>query len=228
MNLSDHKDRRQRDVWQYCPDKEKLYNPKQDRRGFFERTGLSEERIEFICTHKKGVGSHILGAAGEFGLKDYYLDNHPDISDIHLQDDHNKSETGDFSFCYKGHVFTTVEVKTAKRIQKDVYPFSSSASISHRDRKKVVFPDGSMVETGVILRNEYDILAVNMWHCFGQHVFVFAKLNDLPAETSKSFTEEQKKFIIKSTVKVSWPAVHPFYEDITQVLDSLIEERMAA
>lgn len=232
-------DRRQRNIWQYCPGEGRLYDPANETRSFFERTGLSEDRIEEICKIKKGVGSHILGAAGEFGFKDHYLDVNPDIQGIHFQDDHNKNEKGDFSFIYKGLYVSTLEVKTAKRIEKSKakkkkpeYPFRTAASISHRDKKMLYFPDGSVLETGAVIEGEYDILAINFWHCFGQHVFSFVRLDDLPREgaasTSKSLiraTPEQKAQLIKGSVQVTWPPVAPFTDDLCELLDEEIIRR---
>lgn len=221
-------------VWKYCPEPKQVYDSKHDARSFMQRLGLDETRLEVMATQKKGFFSHLLGGASEFAFQEQYLENHPDITDVCAQGDHCKSEKGDYRFRYKGHWIKlptfedlTVEVKCARKIKplktKPIYPFRSAVNISHRDKTKILMPDGTTEETNVIFADEYDILAVDFWHAFGQHVFIFARLIDLPKEIDGI---EIRSKVIKSNVHVSWPPEHPFTDDFYGLLDQILTEKV--
>jgi hypothetical protein len=76
-----------------------------------------------------------------------------------------------------------------------------------------------------LLVGGFDLLAVNLFE-FGQEWrFAFAKNSDLPRTTSSKYTPEQRKFLLATSVRITWPLQPPFYEDPFTVLDIIAAEK---
>src|SRR5690606_17133897 len=142
-------------------------------------------------------------------------------------DDHDRKKKGDRRIVYKGHTFI-IEVKSlqtamCRKTGEDTW--TGKSQVDGSDRRIVKFPDGSELNTTLLLRGEFDILAVNCF-AFGENWrFVFAKNSDLPTSTFRRYTEEQRKQLIASLVPVSWPPQPPFTDDPFKLLNELLHEK---
>lgn len=148
------------------------------------------------------------------------------VKEVSKDDDHDRKKKGDRTFVYKSKRFT-VEVKslqTAMCKKNEDGTFFGKAQVDGSDRRVVKFPDGSELNTTLLLKGEFDILAVNCF-AFGEGwKFVFAKNADLPSSTFKKYSEEQRKQLIASLITVTWPPQPPFFEDPFPLLDELLTQ----
>lgn len=87
------------------------------------------------------------------------------------------------------------------------------------DRRQVELPNGSSLTTTCLLRDEFDILAVNVFEFSKQWRFVFAKNQDLPASTYRAYTPYQRRHLLATMVAVCWPPQPPFREEPFTLMD---------
>ena len=80
------------------------------------------------------------------------------------------------------------------------------------------------MNTTLLLRGEFDVLAVNLFAFEDQWQFLFARNSDLPTSTYRKYTEVQRQQLLASLVTVTLPAEPPFYTDLCQLLDEMIAE----
>lgn len=141
-------------------------------------------------------------------------------------DDHDRTHKGDRVVTYKGQRFS-VESKSLQTntIRKIGEKWTGKAQVDASDRRVITLPDGSKLNTTLLLVGEFDILAVNVFSFEDDWRFVFAKNRDLPRSTFRDYSPQQHLHLIASLVPVSWPPEPPFYPDIRPLLDDLARER---
>lgn len=79
------------------------------------------------------------------------------------------------------------------------------------------------MNTTLLLRGEFDILAVNCYAFEEKWNFQFAKNNDLPCSTYKKYTKQQRSKLIASLIPVKWPPEMPFRNDLKSLLDEMVQ-----
>jgi hypothetical protein len=89
------------------------------------------------------------------------------------------------------------------------------------DRRIVKFPDGTELNTTLLLRGEFDLLAVNCYAFGDKWRFVFAKNSDLPFSTFGKYTKAQKEGLIASLIPITWPPKAPFTDNPFPLLNEL-------
>ena len=191
-----------------------------------KRWSISESELTEIIDHNPSLRGIMLGYVAEKKFHDAYL-NHQLITEVGKDDDHDRKKKGDRRILYKGRRLT-IEVKSlqtamVKNLGGDYW--MGKSQVDGIDRRIIKFPDGTDLNTTLLLRGEFDLLAVNCFS-FGQKWrFAFAKNKDLPASTYKKYTEAQRRQLIASLVTVTWPPKPPFTDDLFKLLNQLIKER---
>lgn len=168
----------------------------------------------------------MLGYVAEKKFHDAFL-THPKITEKGKDDDHDRKKKGDRRIIYKGKSFT-IEVKSLQTAMvKQLGPdeWAGKSQVDGSDRRIVKFPDGSELNTTLLLRGEFDLLAVNCYGFGGKWRFAFAKNKNLPTSTFRNYTEEQQKQLIASLVPVTWPPQPPFTDNMLSLLDELLAEK---
>lgn len=191
-----------------------------------ERWGVSEEQLTELVDNNPSLRGMMLGYVAENKFHDLFLD-HPEITEVGKDDDHNRKKKGDRFISYKGEKFV-IEVKSlqtamCKKLGEDQW--SGKSQVDGSDRRVVKFPDGSELNTTLLLKGEFDILAVNCFAFGEKWRFAFAKNKDLPTSTYKKYSEEQQQKLIASLVPVTWPPEPPFHADPFELLDQLLIEK---
>jgi hypothetical protein len=190
-----------------------------------ERWGITEEQLTDLVDQNPSLRGMMLGYVAEKKFHDYFLD-HPEITEKGKDDDHDRTRKGDRRIVYKGKTLI-IEVKSlqtamVKRLGDDAW--EGKSQVDGSDRRIIKFPDGTELNTTLLLKGEFDLLAVNCFAFGEKWRFVFAKNKDLPTSTFRKYTEEQQKQLIASLVPVTWPPKPPFYENPFTLLDELINE----
>lgn len=188
--------------------------------------GITEQELTDLVDQNPSLRGILLGYVAEKKFHDTFLE-HPEISEKSKDDDHNRKKKGDRRIIYKGKTLT-IEVKSlqtamVKRLGPDQW--IGKAQVDGSDRRIVKFPDGTMLNTTLLLRGEFHLLAVNCFAFGGQWRFAFAKNSDLPFSSFKKYTASQKAQLIASLIKITWPPEPPFTDDPFILLDQLLYEK---
>lgn len=186
---------------------------------------ISEQELTELVDENPSLRGIMLGYVAEKKFHDTFLE-HPDVTEKGKDDDHNRKRKGDRRIVYKGKTLT-IEVKSlqtamVKKLGDDEW--SGKSQVDGSDRRIIKFPDGSELNTTLLLRGEFDLLAVNCFAFGDKWRFAFAKNKDLPTSSFKKYTPEQQVQLIASLVPVTWPPKHPFTENPFELLDQLVEE----
>ncbi len=168
----------------------------------------------------------MLGYVAEKKFHDTFLE-HPEITEKTKDDDHDRSKKGDRRIVYKGKVLT-IEVKSlqtamVKKLGDDEW--EGKSQVDGSDRRTIKFPDGTELNTTLLQKGEFDLLAVNCFAFGGKWRFIFAKNKDLPSSNFKKYTEAQRMQLIASLVPVSWPPKAPFTDNPFKLLDDIVSEK---
>lgn len=168
----------------------------------------------------------LLGYVAEHKFREM-IEAHPHISGSRKYDDHDRNRKSDRVIVYKAEEFS-VEVKSLQTnsIKKDGGVWRGKAQVDGSDRRIVRFPDGTELNTTLLLRGQFDILAVNCFAFGNQWNFVFAVNRNLPKSTFRKYTKAQRDQLIASLAPVSWPPEPPFVSDPFPLVEALYQERM--
>jgi len=196
------------------------------RKSILDRWEISEAEFTELIDQNPSLRGMNLGYIAEKKFHDQFLE-HPEITEVAKDDDHNRSRKGDRRIRYRGHEFI-VEVKSlqtnmCKKLGDDNW--DGKSQVDGSDRRVIKFKDGSELNTTLLLRGEFDLLAVNCFAFGEQWRFAFAKNSDLPTSSFKKYTEEQRRQLIASLIPVSWPPKPPFTTDPFELLDEMIDEK---
>ncbi len=190
------------------------------------RWGLSVSELTKIIDENPSLRGILSGYVAEFQLRKLWFSDDR-VTNVIKYDDHDRKSKNDLSITYKGYAFT-IEVKSLqtssiKRVEDTLFvgKFQCDAS----DRRKVMLPDGSQLETTCLLVDEFDLLAINLFGFTGKWDFGFALNTDLPRSSYRNYSPEQRKYLLASMPKISWPLQPPFSNDPFILLDKLAGEK---
>lgn len=195
-------------------------------KSILDRWEISEAEFTELINQNPSLRGMNLGYIAEKKFHDQFLE-HPEITEVAKDNDHDRTRKGDRRIRYRGHEFV-VEVKSlqtnlCKSFGDDTW--EGKSQVDGSDRRVIRFKDGSELNTTLLLRGEFDLLAVNCFAFGEQWRFAFAKNSDLPTSSYKKYTEEQRRQLIASLVPVSWPPKPPFTADPFELLDEMIDEK---
>jgi len=167
----------------------------------------------------------LLGYVAEFKLREI-ITACPEVTYTTKFYDHNRKKKGDLYIVYKGQAFN-IESKSLQTntvtFDEVTHTWSAKTQVDASDRREVTLPSGKKLNTTLLLRGEFDILAVNCYAFEKKWRFVFARNQDLPCSNYKKYTPKVRKALIASLISVTWPPKPPFYSDIKQLLDEMVE-----
>lgn len=194
-----------------------------------KRWGITEDQLTELVDNNPSLRGMIIGYVAEMKFHDAFL-SHPKITEKGKDDDHDRSKKGDRRIVYKANTLI-IEVKSlqsAKVRQLGEDEWEGKSQVDGSDRRIVKFPDGTKLNTTLLLKGGFDLLAINCFAFGGQWRFTFAKNKDLPTSNFKKYTEEQRKLLIASLIPVTWPPKTPFSDNPFKLLDELVAEKESA
>jgi len=194
-----------------------------NKKSILDTWGITEKELTELVNSNPSLRGMLLGYIAEYKFQSLVLNN-PLISSSYKDDDHDRSKKGDRRIVYKGKNFT-VEVKslqthTVKLNAKDSWV--GKTQVDGSDRRVIQFPDGTELNTTLLLRGEFDILAVNCFAFGDKWRFIFCKNKDLPTSNYRKYTETQRNGLIASLVTVTWPPTPPFTDNLFILLDEML------
>jgi hypothetical protein len=81
------------------------------------------------------------------------------------------------------------------------------------------------MNTTLLLKGEFDILAVNIYAFEEKWRFIFAKNEDLPTSPFRGYDPEDARYLISSLIPVTWPPTPPFRDEPFSLMNEIIQER---
>jgi len=125
-----------------------------------KRWDTTVEELTQVVDQNPSLRGMILGYLAELKLEKLWL-RHEEISDVSKHDDHDRKKKGDRVVIYKGKEFIfeskSLQTNTIRRTEEG---WVGKAQVDASDRREVLLPDGTGVNTTCLLRNEFHILAV--------------------------------------------------------------------
>lgn len=188
--------------------------------------GITADELSEIVAENSSMRGLMFGFVAEYKLKKDWL-MRPGIENVLRPRSHDRKQKCDFRFDYAGQD-VTVEVKCLDTPKVKVLPngtYIGTFQCNASDKTKVIFPDGSSLETNCLLVGGFDILAVCL-HAFGKiWRFAFALNDELPRSTYRKYSPTQQTGLLKSSMVISWPLQPPYSNDLFSVLDRLLAKR---
>lgn len=198
------------------------------KKSILKRWGLTEKTLTELVDENPSLRGILIGYAAEKKFHDTFL-NHPDISEKSKDDDHNRKLKGDRRIIYKGHSFVfevkSLQTNSVRKLGDDAW--TGNTQVDASDCRNVKFPDGSELKTTCLLRDEFDILAVNCFAFGDKWKFAFALNSDLPQNNYIKYSEYQRRYLLPTSIKVKWPLESPFVEDPFVLLNKLVRQRIS-
>lgn len=194
-----------------------------------DRLDLSEEGLTEVVDANPSLRGMIVGYVAESKFHKLYL-SHVKVTKAEKDDDHDRGKKGDRRIVYD-NTELVIEVKslqtnTVKKLGEDEW--SGKAQVDASDRRHITLSDGSRLETTLLLRGEFDVLAVNCYAFGGKWRFVFALNSELSTSTYRKYPKEAQEQLIASLQKVAWPPEPPFSDDFEAVLDRAAKAKLPA
>lgn len=187
---------------------------------------ISSKQISLLINQNPSLRGMLLGYVAELKLKEL-ITALPDITYTYKFDDHDRKKKSDLYIIYRGRAFD-VESKSLQtntiKFNEDSQTWTAKAQVDASDRRDVLLPTGKKLNTTLLKRGDFDILAVNCFGFGGKWRFLFAKNSELPASSFKKYSEEERQELIASLITVEFPVKLPFHENLKDLLDSMIEE----
>ncbi len=190
-----------------------------------DRWSITCEELTRLVDENPSLRGIMLGYVAEHKFREF-VERHPHISSTKKYDDHDRKRKSDRVVIYKGEEFS-IEIKSLQTnlIKKDGDVWRGRAQVDGSDRRTVAFPDGSTLATTLLVRGQFDILAVNCFAFRNEWDFAFALNRDLPISAFKKYTQAQRDQPIASLIPVSWPPEPPFAADPFPLVEKLYLER---
>lgn len=177
---------------------------------------ITEKELTEIVNQNPSLKGMLVGYAAEHHFKQY-LDKLFILST--KDDDHDRKSKGDRRFYYKGIEYK-VEVKNVQSnsVKKLDDVVKGKVQVDASDSREIELPNGTKIKTTCLLRDEFDILAVNLYNLTGRWEFAFIKNKDIPKNNYKKYNEYQKEQLLPTSVNIEWPLKEPFKERIQDVI----------
>ena len=190
-----------------------------------EKWQITAEELTQIVNDNPSLRGFIFGYVSEYKARAYF-DGHSGIENIMKYDDHDRTSKGDISFCYKGKEFRveakSLQTNSVKNIDTDKWTGKFQCDAS--DRREILLPNGHKINTTCLAVGEFDIVAVSLYAFGEQWRFAFAKNSDLPhpGVRSRNVSIEDREYLIKTLIDISWPLQAPFTTDVYSLLDDMV------
>ncbi len=188
--------------------------------------GITADELSEIMAENPSMRGLMFGYVAEYKLKKMWLERR-EIEDLTRRRAHDRKAKGDFRFVYRGQSLT-VEVKcldTPKvKFTDGVYEGTFQCNAS--DSREVVLPNRRRVTTNCLVVGEFDLLAVCLFAFGNEWKFAFALNSDLPRTTWRGYTPGVQRYLLKSSMSISWPLQPPFAVEPFGLLDRVVGERV--
>ena len=199
---------------------------------------VDERRLKDLVIERPTLRGIVAGFLAEEDFKDDYLrgdylgtTDYP-IYDLEEPDDHDRSKN-------KADQIVRIEIHGEEHevrfqqksvqtnpIRKTDEGLKASVQNDGSDNREVKIPGTDRkVKTTCILVGDYDVLVVPTFPFSGERTWAF-KLNSKCARTEhKKYRVEDRPYLLKTVEKITWPLSDDWTDDVSVILEQLIQER---
>jgi transcriptional regulator with XRE-family HTH domain len=185
---------------------------------------LTAEELTVLLQENPSLRGMLFDYIAELKLREM-ISAVPGIKALKKFDDHDRKKKGDLHIVYHDRAFS-VEAKSLHtnqiRFASERQVWSGKAQVDASDSRIVILPGGKPLKTTLLLRGEFDILAVNCYEFSKNWQFQFARNQDLPYSSYRKYSSEEQKALISSLISVTWPPQKPFRADLKSLLDEML------
>jgi transcriptional regulator with XRE-family HTH domain len=186
---------------------------------------VTSNELTLLLQENPSLRGMLFGYVAELKLREM-IGFFPGVKSIKKFDDHDRKKKGDLHIIYHHRAFS-VESKSLQtnhiKWDEENQTWFGKAQVDASDNREVILPSGRKFKTTLLLRDEFDILAVNCYQFGKLWQFQFARNRDLPRSTFKKYTQEEQNALIASLISVTHPPQPPFYKDLRVLLDEMLE-----
>ena len=187
-----------------------------------DRWDFTVEDLTYVIDQNPSLGGMVLGYLAERKLQQLWLET-PEVAVQPRPDDHDRGRPGDRVVVFQDRLFV-IEVKSlqSNSVAQTLTGWTGKSQVDASDKRTVALPDGSTLETTLLLRGGFDILAVNLFASGMGWRFAFAKNSALPSSRYSRYSQYQRDHLLASLVTVTWPLEPPFHDNLFDVMNDVI------
>ena len=195
----------------------------------FDLWKVTPDEVSTAILENGSLRGMVFGFVAEIKLREL-LQASLDVSSATKDDDHDRTKKGDVRVLYKGYEFKieSKSLQTTRNKKRADGSWVGVAQVDASDRRTVLLPDGTSLATTNLLVGEFDVLAVNCFSFENEWNWAFARNEDLPRSTFRNYTQEQRQYLLATTVQIAWPVQGIFTDNLFSLLDALVTERKSA
>lgn len=140
----------------------------------FEQWSITASELTDLVRENPSLRGIMLGYVAEHKFRQL-IEQHPQIAGSRKYDDHDRTRKSDRVILYKRQEFS-IEVKSLQTnlIQNRDGKWFGRAQVDASDRRVVTLANGKKLNTTLLLRGQFDILAVNCFAFENKWHFAFA------------------------------------------------------
>jgi hypothetical protein len=173
-----------------------------------------------VLRETPSVRGMVYGSLAEVQLSRWLIAHGVPLKDQARDDDHAKTKS-DRTILYNGRKYT-IQVKSMQTnsIKSDGRDgFKATVQCDGSDRRRVLLPNGNAVETTNYVAGEFMVLATPLHAFTGKWDFTFRLNSTLDLTTSKKYAPEDRRYLLKTVVSITWPLQPPWQTDLFGLLD---------
>ena len=198
---------------------------------FLDSWHITIEELGEMVRNNPSLRGFMVGYMAENKIRRFFS-NHQDISDLYKPDDHDRSSKCDIILNYRGQQFR-FEVKSLQTntVRNTADGLTAKFQCDAYDRRIIELPNGHIVNTTNLKFGDFDIVAVNLFAFTGNWDYAFALNRDLPHATQtrgknkNAITKDDLKFLIKTSIEITYPLKHPFVSDPFVLMNQLLLDK---
>lgn len=191
---------------------------------------LTLEELGDMVVHNPSLRGFMVGYMAESKIRSYFFRN-PEISNVYKPDDHDRSNKCDLVLTYKGHEFSfeikSLQTNTVKHDKENSDKLVATFQCDASDKRVIELPNGHSVNTTCLKFGDFDIVAINLFAFTKNWDYAFALNSELPHATAGrskkvEISDEDLKYLIKSSIHITYPLEPPFVSDPFILMDRLL------
>lgn len=198
---------------------------------YFDHWEMEEDELNGVLNRNPSLRGMLHGYLAEEKVKKHHLAGLSGVENIRSPDDHDRSEKCDWLLEFQGFD-VKLEVKSlqsnhVERVNNDDsdLEWKGKFQCDASDSREVELPNGTKMQTTCLVVGEFDLLAVNLFEFGGQWRFAFAKNEDLPRTPYSQYREEDRQYLIKGTMDITFPLQDPYSRSPGPLLEEIVEEK---
>jgi hypothetical protein len=181
-------------------------------------------QLTLLFEEKPSLRNMLLGCVAELKLRET-ITSFPKVSLSIKFTDHDQKRKESLYILYQGQTFAveaqSLHTATIEWNEENRH-WTGKAQVGVRESRQIMMPDGALLNTTLLLKDAFDILAVNCYAFEQKWGFIFARNSDLPTSTWRGYSETHREHLIASLIPVTFPPEPPFYSDLRLLLDEMI------